>query len=142
MAGPPRYVPHRALPAVGYLPGRGERPRLELAPTCTPHVLDWRDREGYRWGLDLFNHGFAWEAHEAWELQWAASPPGSVERARLAGLIQLAAAVVQRQLGRESGVATLGRRAAHNLVAAGDAALADAVTAWAGAGAALPVLAP
>ncbi|MER9007639.1 DUF309 domain-containing protein [Mesorhizobium sp. M0862] len=24
----------------------------------------------FRWGIDLFNHGYYWEAHEAWEPLW------------------------------------------------------------------------
>ncbi|TGQ49534.1 DUF309 domain-containing protein, partial [Mesorhizobium sp. M1C.F.Ca.ET.210.01.1.1] len=27
----------------------------------------------FRWGIDLFNHGYYWEAHEAWEPLWHAA---------------------------------------------------------------------
>ncbi|MET2831203.1 DUF309 domain-containing protein [Mesorhizobium shangrilense] len=27
----------------------------------------------FRWGSDLFNHGYYWEAHEAWEPLWHAA---------------------------------------------------------------------
>jgi hypothetical protein len=26
--------------------------------------------DAFLWGLDLFNHGYYWEAHEAWEGLW------------------------------------------------------------------------
>lgn len=119
-----RYVADRALPETAWLPGAGPRPKREVY-AC--------DRDGYLWGIDLFNHGFPWEAHEAWELEWAA---GVGDRTRLQGLIQLAAAVVQSRLGHPRGVATLANRAANKLPD-----LADAITAWVDGGP-LPVLTP
>jgi uncharacterized protein len=26
--------------------------------------------DAFGWGLDVFNHGYYWEAHEAWEGLW------------------------------------------------------------------------
>lgn len=140
MSPPPRLVPGRALPEVAYLPGRGDdRPRVEIAPSCGLPAASLREHEAFRWGIDLFNGGFAWEAHDAWELVWAATDPAAPERALLGGLVQAAAAVVQARLGRWRGVATLTRRARGNLEAAGGdqlagidlRGLAAALAAWA-----------
>lgn len=76
-------------------------------------------------GVELFDGGQPWEAHEVWEDLWRVAPPG--ERERLAGLIQAAAAVVQAQRGRWRGVERLVARAVGNL---GGGAFADALVAW------------
>ena len=113
-----RLVPHRALPEVAFLPGRGEPPRRaggEIKPLEAPR---WRDHEPYLFGCDLYEHDFPWEAHEEWEGAWAATPPG-LEHALLAGLIQTAAASVQAHLGKWRGVQALTARARRNFRAAG-----------------------
>lgn len=55
--------------------------------------------DDFRHGVDLFNHGFPWEAHEAWEPLWFAAPRERPERALLQGLIHAAAAVVKARGG-------------------------------------------
>lgn len=49
--------------------------------------------------MDLFNHGFPWEAHEVWEPRWFAAPRDQPERALLQGLIHAAAARVKLHSG-------------------------------------------
>ena len=44
----------------------------------------------FRFGIDLFNAGFFWEAHEVWEPVWMALPPNSRERIALKALTQAA----------------------------------------------------
>jgi hypothetical protein len=41
-------------------------------------------------GVDLFNHGYYWEAHEAWEAVWNAAGRRGPVASFLKGLIQLA----------------------------------------------------
>lgn len=62
--------------------------------------------------MDLFNHGFYWEAHEAWEPLWRAANAGSSHRDCLKGLILLAAAGVKLREGKHAAAARHGRRAA------------------------------
>jgi hypothetical protein len=73
---------------------------------------DWGASESYRRGIALFNAGYYWEAHEAWEPLWHAlgrtGPAADVIR----GLIKLAAAGVKVREGQAHGVATHARRAA------------------------------
>ena len=59
-------------------------------------------------GVDLYNHGFGWEAHEAWESMWH-RPADSTQAAWLQALIQLAAATVQESIGHPDGRARLCR---------------------------------
>jgi hypothetical protein len=51
--------------------------------------------DAFVWGQDLFNHGYYWEAHEAWEGLWQVARRGSPERAFLKALILLSAAGVK-----------------------------------------------
>lgn len=55
------------------------------------------DGSRFRRGVELFNRGEFWHAHEAWEAEWLAT---SGDRAQLLqGLIQLAAACYHVQKG-------------------------------------------
>jgi predicted metal-dependent hydrolase len=74
-------------------------------PTATPPDPErWQTCLPYLHGLDLFNLGYYWEAHEAWEALWHACG----RRGDLAGffkaLIHLAAAGVKVREGRKKGV--------------------------------------
>jgi hypothetical protein len=61
----------------------------------------------YLRGIDLFNHGFYWESHEAWEAVWiSAGRRGSVADF-LKALIKVAAAGVKAREGREAGCVQL-----------------------------------
>jgi predicted metal-dependent hydrolase len=46
--------------------------------------------DGLKQGIDLFNRGEYWEAHEAWELEWMPDRKGP-DAAFYKGLIQVAA---------------------------------------------------
>jgi predicted metal-dependent hydrolase len=91
-------------------------------------------------GLEHYERGEAFEAHEAWEPAWMGTDDVA-ERALLQGLIKLAAADVHAARGNPAGVATNLRGAAERLRAAAGAgrdtapgivvdlgALVDAVT--------------
>ncbi len=129
MADPaPRLVPDRPLPPYAYLPGRDPHPRRDPAghmhgasepePSCPPPG-EWRDCEPYLWGLDLFNRGYYWEAHEAWEPLWAGARGRPAQHAFLQALIALAAAGFKAREGIAAGVAAHGERAAALLAEAG-----------------------
>ena len=59
-----------------------------------------------RWlyALDLFNVGFYWEAHEAWESFWHALGRTTPEARCVQGLIHLTAACVKIREGKRAGV--------------------------------------
>jgi hypothetical protein len=117
---PPRYLPDRPLPPYTYLPHADPR-RRHPHPARDPggHVRDgtpgpeiagppdpaaWRDTPAFLWGVDLFNAGYYWEAHEAWEELWRAAE-GDEAAALLHGLIKLAAAGVKAGVGNPRGTA-------------------------------------
>jgi hypothetical protein len=101
---PRRLMPERPLPRYAFLPGRHPHP----ARDADGHSHDAADQgmdgltpdQRLRWGLDLFAHGYYWEAHEAWEAVWAASVRGSPQRALTKGLILLAASGVKLRTGK------------------------------------------
>jgi hypothetical protein len=117
----PRYCPERALPPYSYVPG------LAPHPTSDPrgHSYDVHERKPapltpssygdnvvYLYAIDLFNHGFYWEAHEAWEALWHVAGRSGPEADFLKGLIKLAAAGVKLREGRAAGVRQHADRAA------------------------------
>lgn len=58
----------------------------------------------WHYALDLFNEGFYWESHEAWEAFWHALGRTTSEARFVQGLIHLAAACVKIREGRPEGV--------------------------------------
>ena len=109
MTAPPRYQPSRPLPAYAYVPGRTPHPTRakdghshgvpEVAPSYLP-ADRWRENDEYLWGADLYNAGYYWEAHEAWEGLWrAAAGHDPVQRRFLQGLIQCSAACLKAITG-------------------------------------------
>jgi hypothetical protein len=90
-----RCVPvHVALP---------DRARLDPVVASVPARLatdEVADLEAFRYGIDLYNSGFCWEAHEVWEPVWAALPPNARERHACQSLIQGANAFFKLDVGR------------------------------------------
>ncbi|MER8466566.1 DUF309 domain-containing protein [Mesorhizobium sp. M1396] len=66
----------------------------------------------FRWGIDLFNHGYYWEAHEAWEPLWHAAKRSTQHRLFFKGLILLAAAGVKIREGKQVAAVCHATRAA------------------------------
>ena len=118
---PPRYAPEIALPPYSYVPGRFPHPISDPrghsfgAGPPTPDPRDparWGDCRVYLHGIDLFNHGYYWEAHEAWEGLWLACGRSGPTATFLKGLIKLAAAGVKVREGKPNGVVRHARRGA------------------------------
>lgn len=114
--GVPRYCA-RPLPAYRYVPGRHPHPTRDPAGHSygegRPEVAafgeeDWAASEEYLQGVDLFNHGYWWEAHEAWEPLWLAAGRTTSLGLFLQGLIQLAAGHLKRHQGHAGAAARLG----------------------------------
>ena len=109
----PRLVPDLPLPPYSYVTGKFPHPLSDPAGHSygqspeKPAAIDpacWRDSRAYCHGVDLFNHGFYWEAHEVWEGLWHASGRRGAVADFLKGLIKLAAAGVKAREGRLAGV--------------------------------------
>ena len=72
----PKLAPHPIRAPEGHSHGRAEEPDPGEA--------------GFRHGVDLYNCGCWWEAHEAWEAVWLTAEKGGARKAALQGLIQVA----------------------------------------------------
>ncbi len=116
----PRYC-ERPFPTYSYVPGSGNPhpvsdPRghmygmVEIAAIPLDPV-NWHTSETYMYAIDLFNHGYFWEAHEAWEALWHAAGRSGTEAVFLKGLIKLAAAGVKQKEKNLVGVSRHTRRA-------------------------------
>ena len=113
----PRFLPDEPLPPYAYVPG-GRFPHPVSDPAghshghaeAPPTALDparWHESRDYLLGLDLFNHGYYWEAHEAWERLWHAAGRRGPTAELLQGLIKLAASGVKVREGRAVGTVKL-----------------------------------
>ncbi len=110
---PPRLLPDVPFPPYTYVPGHTPHPVSdpaghmygEVPQPAELNVDDWRSYCDWLRGIDLFNHGYYWEAHEVWEGLWHAAGREGPVADFLKGLIKLAAAGVKTredsQVGRE-----------------------------------------
>jgi uncharacterized protein len=117
----PRFVPDQPLPPYSFVPGRFPHPVRDPqghsfgAAPPPAELLDrdrWQTCRAYLYGVDLFNHGYYWEAHEAWEGLWRACGRTSPTSWFLKGLIKLAAAGVKAREENPRGMQRHARRAA------------------------------
>ena len=121
-----RLQPHKPLPPYSYVTGKFPHPIRDDAghsfgveiSVATFDAQQWQRCEAYLFGIDLFNLGFYWEAHEQWEAVWHAAGRRGRIADFLKGLIKLAAAGVKAREGRVDGVRRHARRAEQLFVAA------------------------
>ncbi len=115
--GVPRYS-LRPFPAYRFVPGVNPHPTrdpaghsYEAVPSMRRHgpwsADEWRALDDWLYGVDLFNHFYFWEAHEAWEGLWAAAEWGGAPKLLLQGLIQIAAALLKAHMGVVGGARVL-----------------------------------
>ena len=109
---PPRLAPRLPLPPYTYVTGHFPHPTrdrqghsYQVAPAAQSFdPARWHESETLLHAADLFNHGYYWEAHEAWESLWHACGRTGTAADFLKGLIKLAAAGVKAREGRTGGV--------------------------------------
>jgi hypothetical protein len=100
-----RLLPAADLPRYTHVPSSGtphpyRDPRghsFNRKPS-TPKQLteeNWAECRSYLVGLDLFNLGFYWEAHDEWDRLWRQSGPDSIVGKFLKGLVKIAAAGIK-----------------------------------------------
>jgi hypothetical protein len=117
----PRLVPDESFPPYAFIPGRFPHPTGDPAghsfgvePVVPPKTEPerWQECRPYLYGIDLFDHGYYWESHVAWESLWMACGRKGTLADFLKGLIKLAAAGVKSLEGRPEGVRSHVGRAA------------------------------
>lgn len=124
MTSTPRYCPSRNLPPYSYVPGLAPHPISDSrghsfgmdGPAARPLAeSSYATNDSYLFAIDLFNHGYYWEAHEEWERLWHLAGRTGSTADFLKGLIKLAAAGVKLREGRLAGVKQHGNRSAELL---------------------------
>jgi len=114
----PRWLPQKSFPPYAYLPGKKPHPvrdptghsyHVEPIPVAAEASLD---SDAFLWGLDLFNHGYYWEAHEAWEGLWQVADRDGPLRMLFKGLILLSAAGIKIREGKHAAAVRHSGRAA------------------------------
>ena len=112
-SGDGRFGPDWLLPPYAHLPGHTPHPLRDTGghghglPDDAFRAVapdDWRTCPAFLHGIDLFNVGYPWEAHEVWEDLWRLYPPESASATILQTLIKLAACAVKARLGNVNGV--------------------------------------
>lgn len=122
----PRYS-HVVFPGYAHTPGATPHPLsdprghgctylAEATEPLDPHR--WQSCSAWPIAIDLFNHGYYWEAHEAWETLWQAAGRRGPLADALKGLVKLAAAGVKAREGNAEGVRRHAERAGELLAAA------------------------
>jgi len=118
---PPRLVPEMPFPSYAFVPGyfphplsnpQGHSFGSQLEHYRCPEPTNWQACRPFLRGVDLFNYGYYWEAHEVWEGLWNACGRSGITAGFLKGLIKLAAAGVKFRQGVIKGVHTHSERAA------------------------------
>ena len=110
---PKRLLPEEPLPPYAYVPRRFAHPTRDPAGHSYGNKSEngsalvperWPESRAYLRGLDLFNSGYYWEAHEAWEHLWHRGGRTGTVADFLKGLIAFAAAGVKAREGAVAGV--------------------------------------
>ncbi len=125
----PLLVPGWPLPSYRYVPGLHPHPFRHAgghqftgggAPVEAPWDpgLPWQEDRRYLRGLDLLNHRYLWESHEALEALWHFAPRGSADRPLLQGLIQVGAGLLKQHMGEARASERLLSRAGERLAEA------------------------
>jgi hypothetical protein len=108
--GHPRYGRSK-FPAYRFVPGLNPHPLRdpaghsygqagELAPPWSADT--WRELAAYLDAVDLFNYAYWWECHERLEPLWIAAGRTTREAQFVQGLIKVAAACLNKHLGKVS----------------------------------------
>lgn len=119
----PRYT-DRPLPEYRHLPFQNAHPFLDegghsygekLRPLDSFGSNNWQNYTEYLYSIDLFNHGFWWEAHERLKHVSIGAGRESETGQFVQGLIQVAAALLKHFMQEDQGAATLAELGLGNL---------------------------
>jgi hypothetical protein len=100
---PPRYT-KIPLPDRKFIPGQGIHPDKDPQGSHIPEVNvenveftpeRWQNAQRYLYAIDLFNHGFWWEAHEVLEGLWIQTGRTTPLARFIQGIIQISAALLK-----------------------------------------------
>ncbi len=106
----------KAFPAYRFVPGVNPHPvedprghSFGKEETAAQILMEdnWSKNEEYLYGIDLYNYGYWWESHEAWEGLWKEFPRNDITAQFLQGLIKASAAFLKWHMKERGGAALL-----------------------------------
>ncbi|MEO1193168.1 MAG: DUF309 domain-containing protein [Pseudomonadota bacterium] len=121
------FLSAQPLPPYRYIPGLNAHPKaypkgyihgLQTGPIPALPPEAWARSVSYLQGCDLYNRGYWWEAHEAWEGLWQVTRDRPRQHRFLQGLIQAANAQLKLALDLPRAVRRLWDKAEDHFVAA------------------------
>jgi hypothetical protein len=116
------------FPSYRFIPGENSHPTenplghsygKETPELTTFDPGQWRKNEQYLYGVDLYNHGYWWESHEAFEGLWRVTARGDIARDYLQGLIKISGAFIKWHLKKRQGLEYLYKGAMDHLLKVG-----------------------
>jgi hypothetical protein len=99
-----RIAAEKAFPPYTFVPGLTAHPEKDPGGHAYNNVqsdsimyseTNWQTSHTYKYGFDLFNFGYYWEAHESWEKIWQQLKNNYEINHNLKGLIKISAAGVK-----------------------------------------------
>lgn len=123
----PRYT-QTEFPSYQFIPGENPHPTEnplghsygKKEPEIKFFIADnWSKNEKYLFGIDLYNYGYWWESHEAWESLWRIAPQGHISRDYLQGLIKISGAFLKWHSKNKKGLQYLYAGAREHLLRVG-----------------------
>ena len=107
----------QAFPSYAFVPGEAPHPTRDPrghsysegpeSPVPSVEPENWKSSADYLFGVDLYNAGFLWEAHEAWEGLWHVSKHDKVQAQFIQGLIQCTAGCLKIRMDQKRGMQKL-----------------------------------
>lgn len=94
------------LPDYAHIPGVNSRPDLTFLESISAYAplvtveRQWKTNLPWLYGIQLFNSGYYWEAHEVWETVWMNAPPNSREKQFVQGVIHFANGLLKVKMKR------------------------------------------
>jgi hypothetical protein len=110
----PGENPHPTENPLGHSYGKKESDVKIFVPD------NWSNNEQYLFGIDLYNYGYWWESHEAWESLWQVAPRDHVSRDFLQGLIKVSGAFLKWHSKNKNGLEYLYTGAMKQLLKVGE----------------------
>lgn len=105
----PGENPHPTENPRGHSYGKKEKKLTAFDP------MQWQGNAQYLYGVDLYNHGYWWESHEAFEGLWKVAARENISRDYLQGLIKISGAFIKWRLRKRQGLEYLYKGAIEHL---------------------------
>lgn len=94
----PGENPHPTQDPLGHSFGQKREEGIRIFPER------WKVNETYLLGVDLYNYGYWWEAHEAFEGLWKSAPGNSLSKDFFQGLIKISGAFLKWHQQKKTGL--------------------------------------